>query len=511
MHRRTLGRTYGPPPEGPFALVERGPHGIVLVSLDAAARAAGLRSGQRHADARAMVPGLATAAADRAADLAALGRLAHWCLRWSPGVAVDACGTGLDGVFVEVAGSAHLFGGEAGLLADMRARCGAAGIAVRLGLADTPGAAWGAARFGNAAVTLVPEGGIRAAAAAWPLAALRLDPLTLARAARLGFRTVADLDGMPRGGLARRFRDGDGLGLVRRLDQLFGVEGEALDTVAPAARHAARAVFGEPVIDMAGVAAHLPGLLDRLAADLAAGGLGAGALALTGFRIDGGTTGLDVRLGKASRDTRVWARLLETRGLDRLDLGFGIDALLLAAPHVEPLAATQLDHGAAAAAGEPLNDLIDRLAARLGGEAIRVARPRARWLPERAEHWLTAQGAPPPAALLPGLTSEPATAPRPLLLLDPPEPVEATAMVPDGAPVQFRWRRIMRRVARAEGPERLAPEWWRETGRRVPRRTRDYYRVEADDGARYWLFREGLYGWEDAGRPPTWWLHGLFA
>ncbi len=511
MHRKT----HGAPPDAasgePFALVERGPHGIALTSLNAAARAAGLRPGQRHADARAMVPGLATAAADRPADLAALERLAHWCLRWSPGVAVDAYGPGLDGVFVEVAGSAHLFGGEAGVLADMAARCAGAGIAVRLGLADTSGAAWGAARFGSRATTLVPSGATRAAAGVWPLAALRLDPLTLARAARLGFRTVADLDGMPRGGLARRFRDGDGLGLVRRLDQMFGVEGEALDFIVAAARHEARAVFAEPVIDMSGVAAHLPALLDRLAADLAVAGLGATALDLTAFRIDGGTTALAVRLGTASRDTRVWARLLETRGLDRLDLGFGIDAMRLVAPHVEPLVAIQVDHGTSEATGEPLANLVDRLAARLGGDAIRVARPRARWLPERAEHWLPAQDAPPPPVLLPGLTADPAAAPRPLLLLDPPEPVEATAMVPDGAPVQFRWRRVVRRVARAEGPERLAPEWWRETGRRAPRRTRDYYRVEADDGARYWLFREGLYGWEDAARAPTWWLHGLFA
>ena len=296
------------------------------------------------------------------------------------------------------------------------------------------------------------------------------------------------------------------------LDRLLGDEGEALTAIAPPPAHVARAVFAEPVIDMAGVEARLPDLLARLAADLATGGLGAMLLTLTAFRIDGGTTGIEVRLGQASRDTGVWARLLRERGLDRLDLGFGIDALSLAADGEPlPIAAPRLDEPADA--GESLTGLIDRLSARLGAEAIRVARPRARWLPEKAEHWPVAQGAPPPARDLfddAGDFGE-----RPLLLLDPPEPVEAIAEVPHGAPAQFRWRRVVRRVARAEGPERLAPEWWRATGRLRPRRTRDYYRVEDEGGARFWLFREGLYGWEDGaafgGRPPSWWIHGLFA
>jgi len=93
---------------------------------------------------------------------------------------------------------------------------------------------------------------------------------------------------------------------------------------------------------------------------------------------------------------------------------------------------------------------------------------------------------------------------RPLTLFAPAQPIEALAETPDGPPIRFRWRRIVRDVARAEGPERIAPHWLR-----APyARPRDYYRVEDKEGRRFWLYREGLYG-EDVA--PRWFLHGLFA
>jgi protein ImuB len=96
---------------------------------------------------------------------------------------------------------------------------------------------------------------------------------------------------------------------------------------------------------------------------------------------------------------------------------------------------------------------------------------------------------------------------RPIRLFELPEPVEAIAEVPDGPPVRFRWRRVLHEVAHAEGPERIAMQWWRDDKGRAL--TRDYFRVESRDGARVWLYREGLYG-RDSGRP-RWFLHGLFA
>jgi protein ImuB len=100
--------------------------------------------------------------------------------------------------------------------------------------------------------------------------------------------------------------------------------------------------------------------------------------------------------------------------------------------------------------------------------------------------------------------------PRPVRLFRQPEPLEAvTALLPDDPPRQFRWRGRTHVVRRAEGPERVGEEWWRrEIGQVCVDHMRDYYRVEDAEGARFWVFRAGLYG--DPAAPPKWWLHGLF-
>jgi len=110
------------------------------------------------------------------------------------------------------------------------------------------------------------------------------------------------------------------------------------------------------------------------------------------------------------------------------------------------------------------------------------------------------------AASAASLSSEAEPPARPLYLFDPPLPIETLAEVPEGPPLLFRWRRVQHQVARAEGPERIAPEWWR---RGEDSLTRDYYRVEDQAGRRFWLFREGLYGRES--NAPRWFIHGLFA
>jgi protein ImuB len=74
--------------------------------------------------------------------------------------------------------------------------------------------------------------------------------------------------------------------------------------------------------------------------------------------------------------------------------------------------------------------------------------------------------------------------------------------VPDGPPIRFRWRRVLREVTRAEGPERISGDWMRGDA------VRDFYRVEDKQGRRYWLYREGFFG-DDP--PPRWFVAGLFA
>ena len=147
--------------------------------------------------------------------------------------------------------------------------------------------------------------------------------------------------------------------------------------------------------------------------------------------------------------------------------------------------------------------LIDRLQNRLGPNRVVQLIPVESHLPERAE----VQDAAQPSYSLKRLKPRPGfplKSTRPLALLPIPEPIEAIAPVPDDPPLSFRWRRIQHRVAFADGPERIGPEWWRAE---ASPKVRDYYRVEDQAGRRFWLYREGLYG---AAEPPRWFLHGFF-
>jgi len=497
-------------PQNPFALILKNSRGAaILHALNPAARRAGLRRGQTQADARAMIPHLICKPADIEADARALTALAVWAERWSPSVSADPATEGLEGLFLDLTGAAHLFGGEASLLVQIRDRLAEAGVQARVAMAPTPGAAWALARWSDRQeqAPIVMDETLRERLASLPVEALRIDDRTLSQARRFGLKRIGDLYPMPRAGLARRFRDGDGVGLVQRLDQALGFAGEALTPVRPPPKYRAWQAWMEPVGDIEGVEARLTDLVADLSAPLVRDGQGAKALTLTGFRSDGGTTSLSVRMGRPGRDAGIWLRLFREAGLGKLELGFGLDALMLTADTVETMTARQgvLESESEAKQAESLAALIDRLTARLGEERVLTAEPADSWIPERTERWGPALGrtpAPPERDVR-----------RPILLLDPPEPVEVIAELPDGAPARFTWRRLPRRVTRADGPERLSPEWWRPRPDDRQVRTRDYYRVEDDAGGRYWLFREGLYGREFSGaaeeRAPSWWMHGV--
>jgi protein ImuB len=531
-----------PDPAQPLALVERGAHGLRLLALNPAARRLGLSAGQAHADATAMVPHLVSVPAQPREDAAALRRLALWAERFSPLVALLADRPGDEALWIDMTGGAHLFGGEAALLADIRRRLSAAGIPARLALADTPAAAWALARYGAQAQPIAAAGETRQALADLPVEGLRLEPAALSLLRRFGLRRIGDLYALPRAGLARRFRGEAGLRVVERLDKALGVLTDPLIPQRPAPLYRSWRVFAEPLIDVEGIAAQIPDLAQALGTQLDGAGLGARRLSLTAFRVDGRVSAIAAGLSAPAAAPGHMLRLLRETGLERLDLGFGADALMLSADTAEPIRTRQIEMGDTreAAGAQALAGLIDRLGARLGEDAIRIPQARESWLPERSEAWLRAGSTilldssdvilsrreaasrrPHAAAALRPSTRALASAaqddgqgwmgPRPILLLDPPEPVEAIAQAPDGPPARFVWRRAPRRVIKAEGPERIGAEWWRvDAGPKIPR-TRDYYRIEDDQGRRYWLFREGLYGREDAERAPDWWLHGVFA
>ncbi len=476
----------------------------MLHAVNAAGKRLGLRAGQSHADARAIAPSLTVAPAEPEMEARALHALALWFERFSPAVAIDAAPPGAEGLMLDMTGAAHLFGGEAALLGEIGRRLDDADIPASLALADTPGAAWALARHGAARRVIAPPGGARKALADLPVEALRIDADAVRLLARFGLRRIGDLYALPRAGLARRFRGEAGLNLVRRLDQALGVEAEPLKSERPPADYRVWQAFAEPLITMEGVEFALPALAQALAAQLERDGMGARTLALDAFRTDGRRVRLTAGLSAPSRSPAHLLRLLKEKGLERLDLGFGADALMLSALAAEPLAARQ-DVMAGDVEGpqvqtEALAGLIDRLKAKLGEDAVRRPAPFESHLPERSERWLRA-GPQAPGASTPGPGR-----PRPLLLLEPPEPVEAIAEWPDAAPSRFVWRRAPHRVVKAQGPERLSPEWWRSG----PARTRDYYAVEDEAGRRFWLYREGLYGREDADAAPVWRMHGVW-
>ncbi|PKU25381.1 DUF6504 family protein [Telmatospirillum siberiense] len=468
-----------------------------LTAVDPAAHALGLRPGCLVADARAMVPALRVAPDDPGAERALLDHLADWCRCYTPRSAVDGWKGGAGGegggLWLDISGCAHLRGGEAALLADLRVRLRRHGFDNRAGIADTAGAAWAWARFGEPGDPCLPSGGHRQILAGLPVAALRLPPVVVTGLARLGLKTVRALDAVPRAGMMARF----GPCVGQRLDQAWGVEDELIDPRLPGAAHCIHRAFAEPIGRPADVAAGLLQMLDRLCADLEQARLGLRRLEVTAFRLDASRQCLAVGTSRPSREPRHLFRLLE-EPLAGLDAGFGIEMLRLAAPVVEALDIRQSSMAAvsAPADGESLEHLLDRLGNRLGFDRLYGFAARQSHWPERAVRRV-------PAASPASADARWPAAPRPLRLLAPPETVDVVAPLPDAPPVLFRWRREIHRIASAEGPERLSGEWWR-----TSRPDRDYYRVEDEAGRRFWLYRDGSYRAD--GPAPRWYLHGIF-
>lgn len=467
------------------------------------------------------MPGLVTAPADPAGDLAALERLARWCERYTPCCAVDrsheeaASGLRVDSLWLDITGCSHLFGGETALLEDLLARLAARGLRARTGLAPTPGAAWAVARQHPAprvAERIVPAQGLAEALGPLPVQGLRLSLSVRADLARFGLKRIRDLAGLPRSAVQRRF-DARGLAeaLLGRLDQAYGRREEPVAPPAPPPDFLARRLFPEPMSERPGLEGALDLLLADLMPQLQAVGRGARLLRLTGFHADGRVSRLEAAASAPSRDPAHWQRLF-AECLDGLNPGFGLDAFTLSAERHQVLTPEQAGWeagGGPAADPRALAQLIDRLAGRFGNERVARVCLAARHLPEQGEHRRPAL-AETAAPMAQSVVDAPERPPRPFRLFTRPEPLEVIAEVPDGPPLRFRWRKRLHQVARAQGPERIAPPWWQD-GRAGRGEVRDYYRVEDEAGRRFWLYRDGLYGETRRDGPPRWYLHGLFA
>ena len=484
----------------------------MIEAVNAAATAAGVKPSARFADARAICPELQSVPHDPQADAALLERLTAWSRRWGPWTALD----GADGLLVDTSGAAHLFGGEAQAIAQMLRSISAIGYSVNAAMAPTAAAAWALARYASSGVYLTD---LPAALAPLPVAALRLDAATVLLLKRLGLKTIGDLLAVPREGLVRRFRNrrDPAANPLIRLDQALGGAHEAIPALEsePVQRAATR--VAEPILHVAILLPVLETLSQRLAASLRQRHRGARRLGFEAFRIDGHVARLEAELARPTRDPAHMVKLFAER-LEGLEAGFGFDAFALTALWHEALDAAQPDLSGEVAGDALLASMIDRLVVRLGRRNVRVPQPRESHMPERSVRWVSA------VDMASSPRPRPETAParlnakaphqlalpfhqRPLRLLDNPEPISVLYITPEGVPRRFTWRRVQHEVIKVEGPERIAPEWWREKG---TARLRDYYRVEDAAGARYWIYRGGLIG-DGRGGAPDWYLHGLFA
>lgn len=465
--------------EGPFVLTLKQQNASRIYCLNAAATKQGLHQDMPYADARAFCPSLQSRVAQPEQDQQFLHTLRRWATRYCPWVGLED----KNGLVMDVTGSTHLFGGEAAMLTDMRLRLMRAGLSVRIGLADTRGAAWALAHYDEG---IAPNGAALAALTALPVAALRIEDSMSITLQRLGLRSIGDLAGVTRATLTQRF----GPGLLLRLDQALGIQPEEISPYTDQPHYAVRMTLPEPIGLLSDVMAGAERLLGQICTKLKTQEVGARNLCMTLRRVDQGQQQVELRLARPLRDPNRILPLFE-QGLSEVDAGFGIDQLRLEATQVETLPVQQISH-VSSGRKDKLDDLVSRLGTRIGLENIQRFLPADSHIPERS------------FIVAPAAYSDPVgnwirtPQPRPILLF-PPEPIAGTGSRP---PARFRWRRMLLTTGRATGPERIAPEWWLQDDK-WRSGLRDYWRVETREGRRLWLF--------STPQNPGWFVQGEFA
>jgi protein ImuB len=463
-----------------------------------AAAKLGLAQGKALADARAMIPYLDVVEADDAADTKLLAAIADWCDRFTPFVAIDPP----NGLFLDITGASHLFGGERALMDAARTGIVRQGFAVALAIAGTSVAARACARYSDGVV--VAAGGEPQAVAKLPVVALGADPLILHGLKRAGLKTIGQVAARGRAELTSRF----GAAFTGRLDCCLGKNEAPISPRRPLPDYMAEHRFADPVATEDIISETLRSLAAALTGVLEQRGEGARILEAAFFRADGAVTRIAVETGRPVRDPAIIARLFGEKLdalADPLDPGFGFDLIRLEATLAERATHEAITFGDHANVEKDIAVLIDQFAARFGPRRIVRFFAQDTHIPEAASVTLPAQfHMPKEAAWDARSPGEPPR--RPLRLLSRPEAIDVTAEIPDAPPRQFRWRRAQHLVTHAEGPERIAMEWWRHN---APMPTRDYFRVEDTDGRRFWLYRDGLYNRETT--HPQWFMHGVFA
>lgn len=497
----------------PIAIYRRHKGADRLVYCNEAARGFGLEAAMALSDARALCALCRFYPEDDDGVRKWLMLIARWCWRYSPVVGVDEERLGL---WIDSTGAAHLWGGPQAMLDDIAARFAKESLRAHIVMASSYGAALGLALSCQPQRPLLIEDTEEAhheALCPLPLSALRLSQNQIDELATVGMTVIGDLWALKRGMVAMRF----GEDVILRRDQIFGHAPERPVPLAHFKPVVIQQHYHEPIGGLASLETMVEGLLSGLAAMLSEMMLGCRHVEIGWQTLEGQTGHISHKLSRPSRDVRLLQRLFQ-EAASQIDAGFGIEYSWVKAASLSaqmPQSVIFDDEGRFVEDdSDKLSQLVDHLAARLGTKRVQSLTMVENWIPEESQDFRCAQDSPEDAPHKTGdlFTSDMArqcgvSSPRPMRLLSPPEPIQAIALLPDHPPSQIRWRGQNWRIRRATGPERIGPKWWQnqQSDKMI---SRDYYRLETQDGYRLWVYRSGL---PDRGDAISWHLHGLFA
>jgi protein ImuB len=475
----------------PFVLCTPTHGRMIVTAANAAAMKHGIANNMVLADARAVLPGLNVQNDQPDLSRKLLKRLAEWSIRFTPIAAVDLP----DGLMLDVTGCSHLWGGDHPYLNTMVEKLSKRGYDISVAMADTPGVAWAIARYGieskdNKTVS-IPVGKHIESLLPLPVEALRLEPDAIERLHKLGLHRIEQILSISRPSLRRRF----GQQLLQRLDLVTGREEEVIQPVTTPEPYQERLPCMEPIVTSVGIEAALNQLLKTLCSRLREDQKGLRRAVFKGLRVDGNVEQIEIGTSKASHHVSHLFKLFELK-IQMIDPGLGIELFMLEASKVEDHFPVQekIWEASGGLEDERLSELIDRLYVKTGTQPIRYL-PDEHYWPERSTKVASSLKE---KSAIDWQTDRQ----RPLLLLSRPEKIEVTAPIPDYPPMLFHHKDKLHRIVKADGPERIEQEWWLQRGQH-----RDYYRVEDEEGKRYWLFRLGHYD----EKVYQWYLHGFFS
>ena len=440
---------------------------VLVVCVSEAAAEQGITPGMTASAAQGLAPGLQLCPRDTHAEARRLHWLARWASRFSSWVSVEPTQT----LYLEIAGSARLFGDTRDLQRSLRAGLGAHGHRARSAVAPTPrAAAWLAQHAFNTPPCIETLEQLPGAISTLPTAVLGLPPQRAQRLARAGLQNLGDLLRMPRDGLSRRY----GKNLLLQLDQALGKAPQALPNFAAPQRFRADVDLPLPSAAVPRILPAVEHALGQLCAHLRAHDRAVDRYNCLLFHEGQPATRCTVGLRTASR---ALPRLLQLLGehLQRQPLPAEVVSLRIEAPRLLPMNAENRDWVTPRGDDDWLAT-VERWQARLGVDAVRRLGTHADHRPERAS---TINGS--DAGCWPQES-------RPLYLLAEPKPLQVHENRPIyGGP-----------LTRLHGPERIEQGWW--DGADI---SRDYYILRDARGARLWAYQDR--------QRLGWWLQGVFA